>query len=576
MFNFDDMTEDEGDNALDDWYDKALRDGFGFKSEKEKQDYIASIGDPMKHPLFARTTEDLEGHPLTEAFRCLREDDKTNVGLAEMYKEEGNEWMKKSDKKSLSEAYIRYSHALTFVDKADAARADFSDAETEDRAVDLKKLRSVILSNRALASLNITNYGKCYKDCDKAISLYPSNMKAHYRKCKALMTLKKYPDCIAACGAAEAAAATADPVIASPKDILTIKQHCEKMLSSAMQTKKASQARQLAEMLYRWREVWDIASSRRICLGYPTYGMQEPRELRESWMMVDPDYAGDSSATGAGTGTGTGTGAVSESTPLCLPVLLQYPQYGTYDVLTSAGYGDMLVDHLAQAFPEKEDLGPGQQLVWDVAQEYQVSNLVVYVQLFASRAVGSLREWVDACMEQKVLLMGGNMELLSIAKHLDFGSGESSSAKDAAAAGKSVSVPELPKNSVALAASLAAAAVEAHHSSLHPQAKEASLEVLKSKAEARERAYWEKLFDTATGRSATLDASTGSTMTANAARFLEVHLGCSLGQIAKAHFPAHTLPRGVLTLLVYPKGSRLHKLFVEQNKDRIVPLTPFA
>jgi len=49
-------------------------------------------GDPCKHPLFATSTEDLEGHPLTEAFRCLREEDKTNLELAIMYKIEGNEW----------------------------------------------------------------------------------------------------------------------------------------------------------------------------------------------------------------------------------------------------------------------------------------------------------------------------------------------------------------------------------------------------------------------------------------------------------------------------------------------------
>eukprot|EP00981_Chlorochromonas_danica_P015996 scaffold15144_cov547-Ochromonas_danica.AAC.1 len=63
----------------------------------------------------------MEGHPMVDAIRAIREEDKSNIELAIMYKEEGNEWMKKKDKKSLHEAYDRYSHALKFVLEAKAA-----------------------------------------------------------------------------------------------------------------------------------------------------------------------------------------------------------------------------------------------------------------------------------------------------------------------------------------------------------------------------------------------------------------------------------------------------------------------
>ena len=104
--------------------------GMGFKSEEDKQAYLASLGDPLEHPLFAETAEDCKGkcineciqaymfvfelklasrqtvyscvflcfsnldHPLAGAFRALNEEGKTSKELAEMYKEEGNEWLK--------------------------------------------------------------------------------------------------------------------------------------------------------------------------------------------------------------------------------------------------------------------------------------------------------------------------------------------------------------------------------------------------------------------------------------------------------------------------------------------------
>jgi hypothetical protein len=37
---FDETTEDEADG----WYEKALKEGYGFKSDKERSDYLKSLG----------------------------------------------------------------------------------------------------------------------------------------------------------------------------------------------------------------------------------------------------------------------------------------------------------------------------------------------------------------------------------------------------------------------------------------------------------------------------------------------------------------------------------------------------
>jgi hypothetical protein len=455
---------------------------------------------------------------MAEAFRALREEDKTQVELAELYKEEGNQWVKKGTKKDYNEAYTRYTHALTFMDKADQARADGTEA-TSDSTADLKMIRSQILSNRALASLNIANYGSCCRDCDAAIVLWFENIKAHYRKCKALLMLKKYTECIAACNVA----LTVD---ASNKDLVKFRLQSETELQSRIKSKEDSLQRTLAELTTKWSAVWEIAATVRVSLGYPLYAMPEPREMRDLWVQVD-----------------TAPGE-SEST-VRWPVLLQYPQYGTYDVLSAAGVEDMLVDHLAMAFPEKEDAE--QRIEWDTEDEYHVSNLAVYVQLHASQRVESREDWLEACMEQRVLLQGGNIELLHLLK------------RQRAAGAKTSEKPA--EGSSASGTVFRAGAAGA----------EVTFEKLRHAVELREKGYWERMTDVATGK---LVTHTGKGLTTSSVQFLEVHLGCSIGSIVKAHFPAHVLARGTLTLLVYPRQNRLHKLFVEQNKGKIVQLLP--
>ena len=207
--------------GLDDWYDAALKAGQGFKSPEERQAYIDSLGDPMKHPMFAQTTEDLEGSPLVDALRALKEEDKSPYEIAIMYKDEGNEWLKKGDAKSLHEAFNRYTHAISILEgTAQAVAAGVTSEETnEERELflknlessaklvdknlaegnsnkpssiptesleDTKILQSQIYSNRALACLNLKNYRSCINDADKSIYYESTNIKAHYRKIKAL------------------------------------------------------------------------------------------------------------------------------------------------------------------------------------------------------------------------------------------------------------------------------------------------------------------------------------------------------------------------------------------------------
>tara|TARA_B110000090_G_C13251934_1_gene396788 strand:+ start:54 stop:599 length:546 start_codon:yes stop_codon:yes gene_type:complete len=118
--------ESAWDNIVDDWYDKALASGQGFKSDAERQAYLDEMGDPLDHPMFATTTEQMERHPMTEAFRQLKHEDKSQYELCLLYKEEGNDFMKKVGPKTGKEektkeyhnALARYTYAMTFIDPA--------------------------------------------------------------------------------------------------------------------------------------------------------------------------------------------------------------------------------------------------------------------------------------------------------------------------------------------------------------------------------------------------------------------------------------------------------------------------
>lgn len=115
--------------------------------------------------------EDLEGNPMVDAFRLLREEDKTKVELVLMYKDEGNEFIRKKTTKERHEAIKRYSYSLTLLDNADLARKDGTEDE-KDKGVNLHHLRSQIYNNRALALMQLKNYGLAIKDLSMVILFF--------------------------------------------------------------------------------------------------------------------------------------------------------------------------------------------------------------------------------------------------------------------------------------------------------------------------------------------------------------------------------------------------------------------
>lgn len=506
---FDESTDDFGIPGLDDWYDKALASGQGFKSEEERQAYIKSLGDPEKHPMFATSTEDLEGNPLVEALRSLREEGKSATEVATMYKDEGNEWIKKGDTKSMHEAYSRYTHALNVLDgavlaaasgvtseekneerktfladlqqKSSSAAAAAAAAEPTAEEADTTQLRSQILSNRAMASLNLKNYGSCRNDADAAIKLWSDNIKAHYRKTKALCMLKKYEEALLS----SAAGLAVDPGNAQ---IIAIQDKCQQEVQKVqkkMDEKKAEEAARRSVEEQRWLTAWEIITGcvdesgarvkngKSVAVGFASTD-QQPAQLKE----IIPH--------------------LSEGRP-SWPVLMLYPQYGQLDVIQGVSAGDMVVAHLAEMFPELEDGytpsgagsgGPNPAVPWDRDCEYFVSRLAVYAPLEAGRRITTVDQWYAACREQSAL--------------------------------------------------------RGEHG---PEAAERAL----LDARKRSQAHETKLFQFK-------DDARDKALGMERVGYVDVHLGCTFYDVLRA--PNHVLSGGLLSFLVFVRGNQAHKKFL--------------
>lgn len=148
--------KDDEDYSRKDWIDEALAAGFGFKNDEERRAYLASLGDPLAHPLFAESAEACQEHPLSGAFRALNEEDKTATELAAMYKEEGNQWLKHGTVKDFREAFNCYTHALGHADRALTEAGSATGAEVGCDKAALMLLKSQVLGNRAQVN-TITN-----------------------------------------------------------------------------------------------------------------------------------------------------------------------------------------------------------------------------------------------------------------------------------------------------------------------------------------------------------------------------------------------------------------------------------
>lgn len=308
----------------------------------------------------------------------LQEEDKTFLELAVMYKEEGNEWMKKKAPKDMREAFSCYSVGI---DKGEKA--------LEDRVADLGEIypvMSTLYANRALCSLNLKNYRVAYEDSTKSLQFNSANVKAHYRKCKALLGSKHYEDCITACD---------DALKIDPENGELVKLKEQAAVEIERRERVRAEKRAEREALRAQLDVsWELAAQRRATLGFP-----RPSHPEQFQNKIYPTYQQAL--------TEDERGNEIEITADFWPMLCLYPQHNQIDVLHTVPADELLVMVLSQMFSEP---GDGELPSWDTHKEFYLSKLVVYIPISQNEACSDQAAWTDR-MCTSILRDGGKKDI---------------------------------------------------------------------------------------------------------------------------------------------------------------------
>ena len=167
--------------------DKAIDEGKGWKSEAERQAYLDRVNDDDHLPaMFCTTQEELANAPDADAFADLLLENETPSTMMAGFKEKGNNSIKlgrqnlAKNMQYYRDAINHYSQALAWAEKImptdEAAPEGFVKDEREARGEknndqhkdytrkELDAYRSTLLSNKAMAHMELKNWGFVIED----------------------------------------------------------------------------------------------------------------------------------------------------------------------------------------------------------------------------------------------------------------------------------------------------------------------------------------------------------------------------------------------------------------------------
>lgn len=194
--------QDDTDRLLQEAISMAVSQGRGW-GPGEREEYIAKIlDDDFIPPIFAETQEELEASGLAEAFSSLHYDDSPAV-VALDFKKKGTDAFlngKRNEAKNVQyfrDAVNHYYEAFAWAQKIEPLehklayqKKDSSPDEQKDQSEDgsepkpshddapeytekeLDEFKSTLLSNAALAHLNLKNWGHVRDDSKKVSDVY--------------------------------------------------------------------------------------------------------------------------------------------------------------------------------------------------------------------------------------------------------------------------------------------------------------------------------------------------------------------------------------------------------------------
>jgi hypothetical protein len=296
-----------------------------------------------------------------------------------MYKEEGNEWTKKKGAKDMRAAFDCYAQGIAHAERGLAEAAAGAGAQADEGDTEgLYAALSALYSNRALCSLALKNFRAAHVDSIKSLQYNAGNVKAHFRKCKALLGSRRFEECERACEEA---------LRVDPDSAELGRLRAEAAAGLARRREGAARkAAERAALQGRLGAAWALAAARGASLGLPR--SQHPAQFADN---IYPSSHPAEAEAEASTGAGAGAGAEAGETDLW-PLLCLYPQHNQIDVLHAVSPDELLVVVLSQMFSEP---GEGGGAPWDRAGEYFLSRLVVYIPIGQNQACSSQALWAD-------------------------------------------------------------------------------------------------------------------------------------------------------------------------------------
>ncbi|MCJ1355018.1 MAG: hypothetical protein MMC33_005009 [Icmadophila ericetorum] len=327
-----------------------------------------------KSPFFATSAADIDpDNPEYEAFRALQYEG-TRLEIAEGFRENGNE-MARAKKWADGKEY--YTKALEVLKKGGPGQdIDGKELEGIDREKEInmeKECEEKCLVNRALCHLELKNYRSCNLDCQSALLLSPSNIKAHYRLAQAQLALKTLSSALAAAQSG----LSLDPTNTLLKTLLQ-KIQFEISVQESLTTKRLA----AEDLKRRQTEALRTAFSLR---KIRTRTTAKPPDLEDANIRLVPDPLDPKLST------------------LTFPVLMLYPLHEQSDFIKAFGEEQMLQGHLEYLLP----------LPWDTKHEYTVKDVEVYAETGATAAgaSGGLVKYGKKVPLLK-LLSGSNVEVV--------------------------------------------------------------------------------------------------------------------------------------------------------------------
>ncbi|KAL3938161.1 MAG: hypothetical protein SGBAC_006868 [Bacillariaceae sp.] len=389
--------QDDTDRLLQEAISMAVSQGRGW-APGEKEEYMAKIlDDDFIPPIFAESQEELEASGLAEAFSTLHYDDSPVVVALEFKKKGTDAFLdgKRNEAKNVQyfrDAVNHYYEAFAWAQKIEPLESKQADQKRKKEArkdepmseeaskgepahddapdyteKELDELKSTLLSNAALAHLQLKNWGHVRDASKKALDFNKQNVKAWFRLAKAYQMLQCW----------EEAGDTIDSGLAVPneaqnKDLLKLQKQLASQIRNARAARQKREKRR-AERVAKVKQLWKHCKEGGYQLGrVPLVGSvsdedEEADDVAESRWHHHHPHTGQ-------------LPAPTLSGEWGWPCLFVYPSHSQSDFVKHFAESEMLAMRMAEMFPVL-DGSTENGISWDYDNEFQCDRLAVYFEI---------------------------------------------------------------------------------------------------------------------------------------------------------------------------------------------------